>query len=400
MKPTTKLLALTAVVGAAATQFSVDYFGTKVRVEAPPPQLAIKRPAQEMYSAKPAHPAPPGQAEPGPALDAYVMALIGDKTLSNQKKFDIFWDGYQKNKTSTVLSTYYIDCLHALTPLPYLDKLLAELSSPATLPEVKNHLMQVMQSAYLGRKGLDGIEKGLDVYDQQRVLHAIKTNIDNTDPNIAGEAVLLYVRMGAQDDLVKILGESLQGQLISPLDYLREGIVQLPNITDAKAQYIFLLTLIRHAQTLDSMDANRVLLQSVNLLVQSPSVLKRIDTASQQQIMEYLRIHEPDVQSEGFDYDPGNAIAYTDWLTSYATLKTRSAANVPGWVTHYLAQRSNDVKKIVAVMSSPLGAEVAQFAHQTEQMDAIKYNVERAMRQLRPGTSAYSAFEAALDIMK
>ena len=335
---------------------------------------------------------PSDPIDEGQARDIYVMAVINDQTMSNEKKFAIFWDGYQKNKVSPLMATYYIDCLAALSPLPHLDQLLAELDDASTSSKVKNHLLQLLQSAYV--RG-----KGLDENSQRRVLDAIKTNIQNTDPTIAGEAVLLYTRMGTNDHLIKILGESLQRQIISPIDYIREGVFQLPNITDGKEQNTFLKKLIYHAQKLESEAADRMFSGALSLIIQSPEVLKRIDVINMKLLTEYLSSHEPAVQLAGTGYDFGQAFDYTNWLTSYAILKTKSEAEVPGWVARYLVDSTSDTKKIVAVMTSPIAPEVARVMHQTGKFATIKNKVEREMARLRSDTYEYSAFEAALDIL-
>lgn len=395
MKLKPKPLALAVFFAAGTAIFCVTHFWTDLSEKEPERALDVlsQKRQEKLSAATSEQQIPSNPVDAWQARDEYVMGIIDDKTMSNEKKFAILWDGYQKNKASPMMATYYIDCLAALSPLPHLDRLLAELDDASISAEVTNHLLQLLSSAYVRNKGLDE-------NSQRRVLEVIKANIQNADPMIAGEAVLLYARMGADDNLVKILGDSLHRQIISPLDYIHEGVFQCPNITDAKEQNSFLITLLSTEKKLESEEADHMLSGAMNLIVQSPEVLKRIDTSNRKLITEYLGSHEPTVQLAGIGYDLGKAIDYTNWLQSYATLKTKSETQVPGWISHHLVDSTGDTQKIVAVMTSQMAPEVVWIMRQTGKVDTIKNKVERDMAGLRPGTVEYSAFEAALDILK
>ena len=357
-------------------------------------QTVLGAPLQEAakLSEQPKMMAAQGSSDFLQALDASVMEVLNDKTLSNEKKFNFLWDGYQKNKVDVMLATYYIDGISSVFPLLHIEKILTELASPMNGAEIKNHLLQLLYYGYVE-------EKALNQQNRQLALHAIQSNIQNDDPKVAGEAVRLYARMGAKDDLIKILDEALERNIISPLDYIREGVFQLANITEPKAQNALLMKIINIAQQSDSSESESMLVGTISLMIQSPSRLARIDPGSKSRIKKYLENHEPKVESEGIHYDMVNAIDYTNWLKSYALLNTKSEAEVPGWVLNHIVNRPIETQKIVALVTSPMGADVVRLARQTGQADAMKNRVARELDGLRPGNTEYSAFEAALDIL-
>jgi len=337
--------------------------------------------------------APPVQLSTLQVLDQSVMAVMNNKAMSNEKKFEFFWDGYQKNKSSIALSSYYIDCLSSIVPLPHIDQLLAELDNTMTAAEIKNHLMQVLQSSYLQENGLTGT-------DRQFALNGIKASIANADPAVAGQAVLLYARMGAQDDLVRILADALQQKIISPADYIRESVFQLPNVDTPEQQHALLATLISDAQKNDTNQLEHQLMTSLELIIQSPSRLARIDPTSRTAITHYLMTHEPAVQSDGINYDLVSAIEYGDWLRSYGIIKSKSDADMLDWVTRQMTDIASDTKKIVAVMNSPMAPDLVQMASQIGQLEGMKQRVERDLAGKQPGSAAYAAYEAALGILR
>ena len=224
MKPESKpeilalALALVALLIAGAAIVIANHFARPQREQAH--ALPGTRPAEQTLlpatPEKSGSPVPSGQTDALYALDESVLAIMNDTTLSNETKFAIFWDGYQKNKSNVTLSTYYIDCLSSIAPLPHIVKILAELSDPMTDPEIKNHLLRVLYYGYIEANGFDANSR-------QLALNAIKANIHHVDPTVAGEALVFYARMGVKDDWVALLGEALQRTIISPLEYLREG---------------------------------------------------------------------------------------------------------------------------------------------------------------------------------
>jgi len=327
------------------------------------------------------------------ALDQSVLAVMNDKTMSNEKKFTFFWDGYQRNKSTADLATYYIDCLSSIVPLPHVEQLLTELASPMTAAGVKTHLMQVLQTGYLR-------ENGIDEKNRTLALDAIRSNVHNVDPAVAGQAVLLYARMGAPDDLVAILDDARQRKIISPLDYLREGVFQLPNIAGEKQQNGLLMTLINTAQGNGTDESVHMLTTTLGLIIQSPTRLARIESSNRNQITEFLASHEPEVKSDGINYDLVSAIEYADWLYSYASVKSKSDTEALVWITGQVTDASADFKKIVAVMTGPMAPEVARMARQNGLVDGMRQKVQQEMAGQRPGTAAYSAYEAALEILK
>jgi len=376
------------VAGHFATDPSADKHLSTVHAE-----RQREEPTLDVALGESENPIRSGQLSILQALDASVLEVMNDKAMSNERKFTYFWDGYQKNKSSVALSTYYIDCLSSIVPLPHVELLLTELDSTMIAAKIKNHLMQVLQSAYLAESGMS--EDG-----KQRILSDIKSNIYNVDPDVAGEAVLLYARMGAPDNLVAILGDALQRKIISPLNFLREGTFQLPNVNEPKQQNALVETLINIAQKSGSDESEHMLTTSLGLIIQSPSRLARIDSASKELIAQYLATHEPVVQSDGVNYGLISAIDYGNWLTSYAIIKSKSASDVSQWITHQVTDATADPKKIVAVMTLPMASEVVRLARESGQLEAMKHKVESEMSGMRPGTSAYSAFEAALELLQ
>ena len=387
MKRAHQLLVMTAVVTSGLPAMVTDVprsFTTKPgNAGGPPPAILNQSDG----------PTPTVQLNALQALDESVMTVMNDKTMSNEKKFAFFWQGYQKNKSSILLSTYYLDCLPSILPLPHIDQLLAELGNPMTAAEIKIHLMQVLQSSYLH-------ENGLVESDRQFALDGIKANIDNTDPTVAGQAVLLYARMAAPDNLVRILADAFEQKIISPSDFIRENVFQLANVDEPQQQQALLATLIRAAQQNEADQSDHILTTTLGLIIQSPSRLARIDAASRNIIARYLMTHEPPVRSDGINYDLVSAIEYSDWLYSYAIIRSRSDADMLDWVTRQMTDVKIDTEKIVAVMNLPMASDVLRVVSQSGQLEGMKQKVERAMTGLKQGTAAYSAYEAALDILK
>ncbi len=394
MKSGAALLALVSVivVGLGLKYFMTDRSDEREGLTA---HAARQRedPTRNVPSVGSENPVQSGELSILQALDASVLAVMNDKTMTSETKFAFFWNGYQKNKSFVALSTYYIDCLSSIVPLPHVDLLLSELDNTMIAAQIKKHLMQVLQSAYI-------VENGLSEDSRQRILGVVKSNIHNVDPEVAGEAVLLYARMGAPDDLAAILGDAMQRKIISPLDYIREGAFQLPNVSDPKQQNALLETLINAAKKSGSDESEHMLMTSLELIVQSPSRLARIDSASKDLITQYLATHEPVVQSDGFNYDLVSAIEYGNWLTSYAIVKNKSAVDVLDWITRQVTDVATDPDKIVAVLTSPVARDVVRLAREAGQLDGIKHKLESEMAGQRPGTSAYSAFEAALELLQ
>ena len=134
-------------------------------------------------------------------------------------------------------------------------------------------------------------------------------------------------------------------------------------------------------------------------MIQSDTRMARLDPASKNLIVDYLRTHEPAVSAVD-NFGRSSEFDYLLWLESYAIVKSTATAGVIEWVTSRMAEAATDPKKIVSVLTSPMGLDVARMAHQTGKAGDMHHTLVREMTGLRQGTPAYSAFEAALDMLK
>lgn len=329
-------------------------------------------------------------------LDGYVLSTIQDKTLSNKVKFDILWGAYLKNSSSE-LGTYFLDSLQGLVPLPNADRLLAELSDPKTSPNVKSHLMRLLETAYLQKEG--NVATDGDV-GRQSIVDAIKRNLYNPDSSVAREAVLTYSRIAPPAETSYALSDAYKRNIISEPEFIRESAFKLPSVSDPQQQNAMLSNLISLTQSGRSEESSKALIASMDQILQNPDSLTRLDGTTKNSLENYLRSNEPKIVSSRSDYDLADAVAYCNWLNSYASVNSKSNGGKLGFVLNTVSNSTTDTQKIVAVLISPQGQEVISAARQDGKLGAIQSRLAAYSAGLSPETAAYSAYQSALAYLR
>ena len=327
-------------------------------------------------------------------LDSYVISILDDPKLSPDQKFALLWDGYLNNKYSKELGAYYLDSLSGLTPLPHVDKILAELNSAMTPAGLKTHLMAVLQSAYMDGKN------GMNEMNREIVLNAIKHHLYDADPVVAKEAVLLYSRMGKADDTTALLTDAYQRQLITEADFIRESAFKLPDIRNPQQQNAMLDTLLNVSKNASSDDTHHTLVAALGIILQNPATLEKIQSSTKEALAGYLALHEPEFHANQSSFDFIQAVEYCNWLQSVVAVSNKDGRGNAEFILDKIIAPDIDTHKIVAVLTSPEGQGIIRLARQNGKTGILQMRLATYVPQLSPDTVAYSAYQAALSVLQ
>ena len=124
----------------------------------------------------------------------------------------------------------------------------------------------------------------------------------------------------------------------------------------------------------------------------------KLDPASQTQLLNYFRQHEPQFASDPSQFGMTMAVSYYNWLNGFASLSSNGHRDAADHIMlQSILDPMTDSRKVTAMLMSDSGPRLTALAHQEGNVQLMESKLQSALAGLRPGSGAYTAHLSMLN---
>ncbi len=290
-------------------------------------------------------------------LDTATRALVENRGLSTQAKFDALWKAYQAYRTEPTLAAYTASAIGFLKPADKLQELKEEFARADTPSRSRVQLVQAIAGLYSTPWAEGKAPADTNPSRNNEVLAFLQQAAIDKDDDVARTAVLAHSRIAPGPRAVALIQQANQRGALGAEHFMRESIIQIPALARADQDVTIDSILVLAGLRVNGPEAI-TLTRLLGAYLKSEKFTGSIGPASKQKLDAFLLGQEPG-RAPGWAAGGFPSVDYNNWLEARGRLAGVSNDAMPEFMLGQLLGSSSGSNQVAAVMAAQFGPAIA-----------------------------------------